>query len=57
MNLEVLNLIYLIQEASIKEEGWNNISFTTVYCTRFTEYYVGNCINLPIVAVFKSIDM
>ena len=55
MNLEVLNLIYLLHKASFKEEGLNKISFTTVYCTRFT--YVDNCTKLPIVAVFRSIDM
>ena len=37
MALEVLNLIYLIYKAPLKEEGQNKIiAFTTVYCSRFT---------------------
>ena len=52
MTLEVLNLIYLIHRVLFKEEGSNKIAFKTVYCTRFT--YVDNCLNLPIVTVFRS---
>ena len=31
-------------QAPFKEEGWYKISFTTVYCTRFT--YIDNCLTL-----------
>ena len=56
MTLEVLNMIYLIHKAPLKEEGLSEIAFTTVYCTRFT--YVDNCLKkIPIIAVFRSIDM
>ena len=42
MTPEVLNLIYLIHNALLKEEGQNKIAFTTVYFTRFT--YVDDCL-------------
>ena len=54
MTLEVINLIYLIHKAPFKQEGWNKIAFTTVYCTWFR--YVDNCLKIPIIAVFRSKD-
>ena len=42
MTPEVMNSIYLIHNALLKEEGQNKIAFTTVHCSRCT--YVNECL-------------